>query len=84
VRASRPAGRLERLLRAHDRAATFLVHPAALVERVADDLERDEDDDLAPGDRIDRHELIERASAAAASAASGARGSSSPCTARSR
>lgn len=53
-------GRLARLLRAHDRAATFLVHPAALVERVADDLERDEDDDLAPGVRIDRHELIER------------------------
>ena len=52
--------RLERLLRAHDRAATFLTHPTALVERVAEDLERDEDDDLAPGDRIDRHELIER------------------------
>jgi len=53
-------GRLERLLRAHEQAATFLVHPAALVERVADDLGRDEDDDLSPGDRIDRHELIER------------------------
>lgn len=52
--------RVERLLRAHDQAATFLVHPAALVERVAEDLERDEDDELAPGDRIDRHELIER------------------------
>lgn len=52
--------RLERLLRAHEQAAKFLEHPAALVERVADDLERDEDDDLAPGDRIDRHELIER------------------------
>lgn len=51
--------RVERLLRAHGRAATFLVHPSALVARVAEDLSRDEDD-LLPGDRIDRHELIER------------------------
>jgi len=48
---------LEVLLRAHDHAGDFLEHPSELVEAAARAM--DVDDEFAPGDRVDRYELVE-------------------------
>jgi hypothetical protein len=48
---------LEALLRAHEHAGDFLEHPSELVEAAARAM--DVDDEFAPGDRVDRYELVE-------------------------